>query len=134
MEKVKFNKEETKNLLGMLKSTDKENHVVAFEALKNADLKEYLGELLVLYKYSKIAASEWEKQCPEAWAVIKKHVDTSSPIALTSGKCLSIMTDNKASRAGMELYLEHFVGDMVGFLEQLGYPADKFNINIELKE
>ena len=134
MEKVKFNKEETKNLLGMLQSTDLENRVVAFEALKNADLKNYLGELLVLYKYAKVPASEWEKECPEAWKMITKHVDANSPTALTSGKCLSIMTEHKASKNAMELYLEHFVVDMVGFLEQLGYPADKFNINIELKE
>jgi hypothetical protein len=134
MSKVKFDKEETKNLLGMLKSTDKENHTVAFEALKNADLKDYLGELLVLYKYAKLPLSEWEKECPEACVIINKHVDSSNATALTSGKCLSIMTETKASKASMELYLEHFVIDMVGFLEQLGYPADKFNINIELKE
>jgi hypothetical protein len=134
MEKVMFNKEETKNLLGMLKSTDKENHTVAFEALKNADLKKYLGELLVLYKYAKLPASDWQNHCPEAWIIINKHVDSSTAIALTSGKCLSIMTEQKATKASMELYLEHFVVDMVGFLGQLGYPADKFNINIELKE
>ena len=134
MEKVKFGKEETQNLLGMLKSTDIENHTVAFEALRNANLKKYLGELLVLYKYAKLPGSEWEKQCPEAWVIINKHVDSSTAIALTSGKCMSIMTEHKTSKASIELYLEHFVVDMVGFLGQLGYPADKFNINIELKE
>lgn len=133
MTKVKFNKEETKNLLNMLKSTDAENHIVAFEALKNADLTNYFGELIVFYKYAKIPASRWEEECPEAWNVIKKNVDVTAP-ALSSGKCLSIMTEKKASRQALELYLEFFVGDMVGFLDQLGYPADKFNINIELKE
>lgn len=134
MEKVKFDKEETKNLLGMLKSTDDENHTVAFEALRNADLKDYYGELLVLYKYSKRPSGDWEKKCPEAWKMIGKNIESASAINLTSGKCLSLMTEHKASKASMELYLEHFVVDMVGFLEQLGYPADKFNINIELKE
>ena len=132
MEKVKFNKEETKNLLGMLQSTDMENHTVAFEALNNADLKNYFGELLVLYKYSKKSKSDWEKQCPNAWGILKKHINHSE--TLTSGKCLSLMTQHKASKNSLELYLEHFVVDMVGFLEQLGYPADKFNIKIELKE
>ena len=93
-----------------------------------------MGELLVLYQYAKLPVSEWEKQCPKAWLIINKHVDSSSAVALTSGKCLSIMTEKKASKASMELYLEYFVVDMVGFLGQLGYPADKFNINIELKE
>ena len=44
------------------------------------------------------------------------------------------MTEHKASKASLELYLEYFVGDMITFLDQLGYPANKFNINIELKE
>jgi hypothetical protein len=44
------------------------------------------------------------------------------------------MTSDNASKDSIELFLENFVVDMVGFLEQLGYPADKFNINIELKE
>ena len=134
MSKVKFDKEETKNLLGMLKSSDVENHTVAFEALNNADLKDYFGELLVLYKYSKRTTSDWEKQCPGAWKMIGKYIESASAINLTSGKCLSLMTEHKASKNAMDLYLEHFVVDMVGFLEQLGYPADKFNINIELKE
>lgn len=135
MEKAKFNKEETKNLLGMLKSTDSENHVIAFQALENADLSKYHGELLVLYKYGKISHSVWEKEAPKAWAILATHVtSTNNPISLTSGKCLSILTDTKASRESIELYLENFVGDMVVFLDQLGYPSDKFTIDIKLKE
>ncbi len=50
-----FSKEETKNLLNMLRSTDNENAVVAFEALKGVDTEKYLGELIVLYKYGKLS-------------------------------------------------------------------------------
>lgn len=131
--KAVFGKEETRNLLGMLKSSDTENQTIAFEALKNADLKNYFGELLVLYKHAKVSVETWEKQCPEAWKVIKTYIN-GEPSSLTSGKCLSLMTEHKASKASLELYLEYFVGDMITFLDQLGYPANKFNINIELKE
>jgi hypothetical protein len=44
------------------------------------------------------------------------------------------MTSNNSSKDSIELFLENFVVDMVGFLGQLGYPADKFDINIKLKE
>jgi hypothetical protein len=44
------------------------------------------------------------------------------------------MTSENASKSSIELYMEYFVSDMIGFLGQMGYPADKFNINIELKE
>jgi TusA-related sulfurtransferase len=132
MSKIKFDKEETKNLLNMLKSGDSENHTIAFQALQNAELKDYKGELLVLYKYAKISSSTWEKESPKAHKALSKL--TGNFENLTSGKCLSIMTSENASKDSIELFLENFVVDMVGFLEQLGYPADKFNINIELKE
>lgn len=138
MEKVKFDKEETKNLLSMLLSTDKENKIIAFQALENAELNNYSGELLVLYKYSKLDQDVWAKEAPKAWDILFENIgdisDTSKPIPLTSGKCLSIMTSNKCSKESIELYLEFFVRDMVGFLGQLGFETDKFAIDIKLKD
>jgi hypothetical protein len=132
MTKVKLNKEETKNLLNMISSTDVENATVAFQVLENSDLKDYFGELIVLYKYGKKDHITWEKEAPKAWKKISEHfVDKS---AMSSGKCLSIMTEKKASKDSLELYFENFVGDMIGFLDQLGYPAEKFDITIKLKE
>lgn len=132
MERVKFGKEETRNLLSMLSSPDEENAAIAFQAIENADLTNYVGELIVLFKYSKIAQSVWESQAPKAWMKLQNYfVDKSN---MSSGRCLSVMTDCKASKESIELYFEHFVTDMIGFLEQLGYPADRFNINIELKD
>ena len=52
MAKMIFDKEETRNLLNMLQSSDEENHIVAFQALKNVDVDKYIGELLVMYKFS----------------------------------------------------------------------------------
>ena len=134
MSKVVFDKEETKNLLNMLKSEDTENQTIAFQALENADLSNYLGELLVLFKFSSVKEDLWSEHAPNAWNILKKHIKDGVVIKLTSGKCLSIMTSQNASRSSIELYMEYFVSDMIGFLGQMGYPADKFNINIELKE
>jgi hypothetical protein len=133
MSKVKFDKEETKNLLNMLKSEDSENHVIAFQALENADHKKFIGELLVLYKFSKLPKSTWETEAPKSHKALSKAA-TFGDGNLTSGKCLSMMTSNGSSKDSIELFLENFVVDMVGFLEQLGYPADKFDINIKLKD
>jgi len=127
-----FNKEETKNLLGMLKSEDTENHVVAFEALKNVDFKEYTGELLVLLKYGSASMSEWKDSCPEIYKRFEGLAMDDKK--LTGPKTLSLMTANKASKASVELFMESFVVDMVGFLDQVGYPTDKFEINIKIKD
>ena len=83
MAKVKLNKEETKNLLNMISSTDVENATVAFQVLENSDLKDYFGELIVLYKYGKKDHITWEKEAPKAWKKISEHfVDKS---AMSSG-------------------------------------------------
>jgi hypothetical protein len=133
MSKVKFDKEETKNLLSMLKSEDSENHVIAFQALENADHKKYVGELLVLYKFSKLPKDTWQTEAPKSYKVLNKTAALGDN-NLTSGKCLSIMTSNGSSKDSIEMFLENFVVDMVGFLGQLGYPTEKFEIDIKLKD
>jgi hypothetical protein len=124
-----FDKEETKNLLQMLKAGEDNAHI-AFQSLENSDLSNYFGELLVLYKHSKLGSKYWEENAPECWKMLEKHVNTS----LTSGKCLSILTEMKCSKVSIELFLENFVVDMVTALEQIGYPTNKFEINISLKD
>lgn len=131
MSKVTFNKEETKNLLQMLKAGEDNAHI-AFQSLENSDLSNYFGELLVLYKHSKLSSKYWEENAPKCWKTLEKHVNTSS--ILTSGKCLSLLTEIRCSKASIELFLENFVEDMVSTLEQLGYPTNKFEININLKD
>ena len=132
-----FDKEETKNLLGMLRSTDLENATVAFQALEGVDLKKYLGELIVLYKFGKSDIMMWGKEAPKCHKHLIKLLD---PFAkdngsnLSTGVCLSAMTANNASNQSIELFMELFTDSMIGFLGQMGYPADKFEINIKLKD
>jgi hypothetical protein len=131
-----FNKEETKNLLGMLRSADNENAVVAFEALKGVDTEKYLGELIVLYKYGKISIKEWEIACPNCETAIRNAVTKFTKeegAELSTGSCLSAMTEGKASNQSIELFMELFTENMIGFLGQMGYPAEKFEVSIKLK-
>jgi TusA-related sulfurtransferase len=132
-----FSKEETKNLLGMLRSSDNENAVVAFEALKGVDTEKYLGELIVLYKYGKRSIKEWEVACPGCEIAIRNAVTKFTKeegAELSTGSCLSAMTEGKASNESIELFMELFTENMISFLGQLGYPAEKFEISIKLKE
>ncbi len=131
-----FDKEETKNLLNMLRSTDKENATVAFEALKGVDRTKYVGELIVLYKYGKHNARQWMDNCPECAPVIidaLKEYTVNEGENISSGSCLSAMTTKIASKESIELFMEVFTETMVGFLEQMGYPTEKFEINVKIK-
>jgi len=127
-----FNKEETKNLLNMLKSPDEENAIIAFESLNNVDIKTYIGELIVLYKFGKQTNAVWEANCPKCFTAISKAIDINR--TLSSGQCLSAMTFNKVSMYSIELFMELFTENMVGFLGQMGYPVDKFDIILKLKD
>jgi hypothetical protein len=133
-----FDKEETKNLLNMLRSSDTENATIAFEALKGVDTKKYIGELITLYKFGKHNLGEWVAYCPTAGEAIKEGIKLfttdESFGAISTGACLSAITANNSSNQSIELFMELFTDSMIGFLGQMGYPADQFEINIKLKD
>jgi hypothetical protein len=131
MSKMIFDKEETRNLLNMLQSSDKENHVVALQALQNVDIDKYIGELLVMYKYSGIQKSDWSEAGKKVHDKLKKIAGDGN---LTSPRTLSLITEHKGSKTSVELFMEYFVRDMTSMLEQIGYPTDSFEINITLKD
>ena len=91
-----FDKEETKNLLDMLRSADKENATIAFESLKKVDIEKYLGELIVLFKFSEKNIKTWDDECNNCATAIRIAL---SPYvkeefsALSTGSCLSALTE-----------------------------------------
>ena len=131
MAKMIFDKEETKNLIMMLQSQDADNHVIAFETLKNVDFKKYIGELLVIYKFGGHNMESWTTNCKK---LATKILDTTKCSHFTSPKTLSLITAHKGSKASIELFMEFFIRDMTRMLEQIGYPTDSFEINIKLKD
>jgi len=126
-----FDKEETKSLMMMLKSKDADNHIMAFETLKNVDFKKYVGELLVLYKFGGHTMENWMTNCKK---IATKLLDIKPETPLSSPKTLSLITKNKGSKASVELFMEFFIRDMTRMLESIGYPTDQFEIHIKLKD
>lgn len=131
MAKMIFDKEETRNLLMMLQSEDADNHTIAFESLKNVDFNKYIGELLVLYKFGGHTTANWAVNCKSLIDKLAKIVDQTP---LSSPKTLALITQNKGSKASVELFMEFFIRDMSRMLESIGYPTDKFEINIKFKD
>ena len=131
MEKMIFDKEETRNLMMMLKSQDKDNNIIAFESLKNVDFNKYVGELLVLYKFGGHTLENWMINCKK---IATKLLDIKPETPLSSPKTLSLITKHKGSKASVELFMEFFIRDMTRMLESIGYPTDKFEIDIKFKD
>ena len=131
MAKMIFDKEETRNLMMMLKSQDKDNNIIAFESLKNVDFNKYVGELLVLYKFGGHTMENWMINCKK---IATKLLDIKPETPLSSPKTLSLITKHKGSKASVELFMEFFIRDMTRMLESIGYPTDKFEIDIKFKD
>lgn len=132
MAKMIFDKEETRNLMMMLQSEDADNHLIAFESLKNVDFDKYIGELLVLYKYGGHNLNNWQVNCKKITDKLDKILDQA--VLISSPRTLSLITQHKGSRASVELFMEFFIRDMSRMLESIGYPTDKFEINIKFKD
>lgn len=131
---MNFNKEEIKNILDMLLSEDKENATVAFSCLHNKADKKNLGELLVLYQFGRTSAEVWEKECKKGFKLLKNVLKfDSTDYRLPSSKVFSALMDNKCSEKSIELYLELFTNDFSDHLYNMGYPTDKLEINIKIK-
>jgi len=130
-----LNKQEIKNILSMLLSEDKENAIIAFSCLHNYASKKYLGELLVLYQFGKTATEEWEKECKKGFKIIKNVLKLDSKdYRLPSSTVFSALIDNKCSKESIELYLEFFTNQFSNHLYNMGYPTDKFEITVKLKD
>jgi hypothetical protein len=131
MAKMIFDKEETRNLMMMLQSEDADNHLIAFESLKNVDYNKYIGELLVLYKYGGHSLNNWQVNCKKVTDKLDKILDQA---VLSSPRTLSLITKHRGSKASVELFMEFFIRDMSRMLESIGYPTDKFEIDIKFKD
>ena len=127
-----LDKETVKNILKMLRSPDSDNTYIAFQSLENMSLKNKEGEVIVLFKYSKMSMHDWETNSPKCYKILSTYFTNTKNI--TSGECLSLMTSKNSSKASIELFLELFVTDMVDMLGNLGYPTDKFDLQITLKD
>ena len=130
-----LNKQEIKNILNMLLSEDKENAIIAFSCLNNYANKKHLGELLVLYQFGRTSAEVWEKECKKVFKLIKNVLKLdSTDYRLPSSTVFSALINNKCSEQSIELYLELFTNQLSNNLYNMGYPTDKLEINVKLKD
>jgi hypothetical protein len=132
---MNFSKTEIRNILNMLLSEDKENAIVAFSCLHNKADKKNLGELLILYQFGRTSAEIWEKECKKGFKLLKNVLKlNSTDYRLPSSKVFNELVNNNCSKESIELYLELFTNDFSNHLYGMGYPTDKLDIQIKIKE
>jgi len=124
-------RDELKNLINMFQSSDAENHVVAFHAIENSPLDN--NELVLLYKFSGQVFAKWKHEIPMTAQRIADVIGDEA-IALSSARVLGIITNNKADKHVIETFLEFFIRDLTSMLGSIGYPMDKVDINVKIRD
>jgi hypothetical protein len=124
-------RDELKNLINMFQSSDAENHIVAFHAIENSTLDN--NELVLLYKFSGQPFAQWKKEIPMTAQRIADVIGDEA-IALSSARVLGIITNNKAAKHVIETFLEFFIRDLTSMLGSIGYPMDKVDINVKIRD
>ena len=131
-----LSRKEVKNLVSMMKSPDKENNYLVYKVLEDLDLEANLGEILVIFRYGNYRLEEWEQHCKKVYDLIVNKLHDynggwdSKP---TTSDILSLLTKNNASKDSIELFLEYFMMNLGRMLDNMGYPTDKFELTIKLK-
>ena len=124
-------RDELKNLINMFQSSDTDNHIVALHAIENSTLDD--NELVLLYKFSGQPFPQWLKEVPNTAERITNVIGDEA-IALSSARVLGIITNNKANKHVIETFLEFFIRDLTSMLGSIGYPMDKVDINVKIRD
>jgi hypothetical protein len=124
-------RDELKNLINMFQSSDTDNHIVALHAIENSTLDN--NELVLLYKFSGQQFAKWKQEIPMTAQRVADVIGDEA-IALSSARVLGIITNNKAAKHVIETFLEFFIRDLTSMLGSIGYPMDKVDINVKIRD
>lgn len=131
---MKLKIEEVKNLIKMLSSEDSSNHEIAFEILNKLNFETNLGELLIIYKESKLQKykfkklySFFEEKFEEFNQYPEYFIDYSSLLMfLKKYKC------SKNSFRLYEYFFEKYIKDLL-ITTGYSFTIKDFDIHFKLK-
>lgn len=132
MEKVVLNRESVESIYEMYNSPDKENHVVANEILNNCDIDASEGWLIIFYGMSLKHDDYWLENMPNVFVRARK-LGIQSDHKLSAAQLVNALIVAKVEPEIMDYYLEIHVEDLKRAMSNWGYPVNKLNYSITLK-
>jgi hypothetical protein len=133
MEKVVLNRESVRSIMDMYKSTDNSNYLVANEIINNCDTEKSKPWLVLLYAESNKDNSYWEENIPNVIDVVK-GLDVYSEYKPTINNVLTTLISLNAETDIVDLFLQLHVETLKKSMANWGYPVDKLNYSITLKD
>jgi len=132
---MNFTKDEIKNIIKLLKSDDKENQILAFSIMSQFTEKKNIGDLLIIYQFSKTNILDYKAKCKKCFNILCKilKIDKKQNIyyRLPSHKIFNILEENKCEENSIKLYLELLSYELSEHLHAMGYSTKSININID---
>jgi hypothetical protein len=132
MEKVVLKKEDVEGILTMYKSKDKDNHVVAYEILNNCDIEMSKDWIALIYAASNITNSIWDEYAPEILKLVT-DMKLDSLYKVPVGKAINTFITIGAKPEVIDYYLELHVADLKNTMKTWGYPIEKLNFTLTMK-
>lgn len=132
MEKVVLNRESVESIYKMYNSFDKENHVVANEILNNCDIDASEGWLIIFYGMSLKHDDYWLENMPNVFVRVRE-LGIQSDHKLSAAQLVNALIVAKVEPEIMDYYLEIHVEDLKRAMSNWGYPVNKLNYSITLK-
>jgi len=133
MEKVVLTKESVRSVMDMYASTDKDNWLVANEIINNCDIEKSKSWLVLLYAESNKDNSYWEENIPNVIYVIK-GMGVYSEYKPTINNVLTTLINLNAEADVVDMFLQLHVETLKKSMKNWGYPVDKLNYSITLKD
>ena len=129
---MRFTLEEAKNLIKLLRSSDEENHHVAFEAIKQSDLSD-ISTLLLLYKFGRRSDTEWQTHCYKPFLTLRTTLKFWYELEeIRNAECLWLLsTSLKAPHNLLEAAVEYSVEALTDFLKLQNYKKVDIQVKLE---
>lgn len=126
-EKIKLEKSTYDTVKSMLESSDKENMILAFECIKNADFKTNIIYILMLYKEVNLDQNIWVEHVPNVSKVITELVPEHPFVSYK--KLLDIAIEYKVPQEDVDFYADRYAL----FLQERD-EVESVEIRIKLKK
>ena len=116
----------------MLRSSDEENHYVAFQAIKQSDLSD-TSTLLLLYKFGRRSDTEWQTHCSKALVTLRSELRFWYALEdIRNAECLWLLTSSLKTPIDMvEAAVEYSVEQLTDFLKLQNYKKVDIQVKLE---
>lgn len=135
MENIVLDKEKANNLFAMLKSSDSDNKYIALKSIDQSNIEKSLGFILILFKFGMANSLEWKTHSPNCWKKFYEiNLIDDKVITVTASKIMRALIAEACDMDHVAMFIEQHSCDLLGTLKMWGYPTERLDVNVILKE